>query len=293
MKLALPNKEARTYIADSFAELMHHALNDCYQYPEFESAPRGQKIKEITDVQLFLSDPSNNLFANSARGVNLNYLAGELLWYFSADDSIEYISRYSRFWEKITNPDGTLNSAYGNLIFNDANSYNITGWQWVVKSLSDDKDSRQAILHFSRPEHRRPGVKDFPCTISAQFMIRNNALNMYTTMRSNDFTFGLTYDLPFFTLLQQQLVVTLQAKYPDLQLGGYYHNAKSLHIYEKDFDIVEKMLDNMFIMKQTPMVEAPLVDYQGNATFEVEQVRERMYRGNDKLLLWLQEHSEL
>lgn len=291
MKLGLPQKEPRTYVADSFAELFHHAINDCMKNPEFESAPRGQKIKELTDVQLLLSNPTNNLFNNPARGVNKRYLAGELIWYFSGDDSIEYIQKYSRFWGRIQNDDGTLNSAYGNLIFNDANSYNVTGWQWVIKSLSDDKDSRQALMHFSRPEHRRPGVKDFPCTIAAQFMIRDNMLNMYTTMRSNDFVFGLTYDLPFFTLLQQQVYQTMLAKYPDLKLGGYYHNAKSLHIYEKDFDIINEMLGHMFIEEKTPDLEAHLVDYQGNATFDLECVKQGMYTKNDPLLNWLQNNS--
>ena len=50
--------------------------------PEFETSPRGQKIKEISDAILINEDPTSNLFNNSARDVPLKYLAGELLWYF-------------------------------------------------------------------------------------------------------------------------------------------------------------------------------------------------------------------
>ena len=65
-------------------------------------------------------------------------------------------------------------------------------------------------------------------------------------MRSNDLIKGTTFDIPFFMLLLQNMYLLLKEVYPELELGYYYHNAMSLHIYEPDFDLVEDMLNHDF-----------------------------------------------
>ena len=48
--------------------------------------------------------------------------------------------------------------------------------------------------------------------------------------------YGLAYDLPWFTLNHIKMAREL-----NLELGTYYHNATSLHVYKKHF----KMLQNI------------------------------------------------
>ena len=38
----------RTYNGETFAEVYERVLKDVYKNPEFESSPRGMKIKEVT-----------------------------------------------------------------------------------------------------------------------------------------------------------------------------------------------------------------------------------------------------
>lgn len=277
-------------IRPTFAQLYRDALAMCYHAPHFVASPRGQKVKELVNVTLLLTDPRSNLFYNEARSPSLNYLAGELTWYFSGDNGIEFIRKYSKFWDRIKNDNGTLNSAYGNLLFVEENEIGVTQWQWAVKSLQLDKDSRQAILHFNKPHHQKFGTKDFPCTLFAQFLIREDALHMHVTMRSNDFVFGLTYDLPFFTMLQQNMLLILRETYPDLKLGQYYHNAMSLHIYEKDFEITEKMLGAYFFDANVPLLRTPVVDEMGNPAQEVFDLMNGRYVGDDPFYSWLEEN---
>ena len=129
-----------------------------------------------------------------------------------------------------------------------------TQWRWALYSLIQDKDSRQAVMHFNRPCHQYLGVKDFPCTLEMIFHIRDNKLNATTVMRSNDVIKGTTFDIPFFMLVQQMMLNALKKVYPDLEMGTYTHLAHSMHLYESDFELVGKMLEKEFIECEAPRI---------------------------------------
>ena len=207
--------------------------------------PRGLKVKE----QIFGSmkiNPLQPIADFKDRPFNWKYFAGELAWYLMKDRDINYINNFSSFWKGITNP-GTneINSNYGSLVFNEQ-------LDWVVDSLVKDKDSRQAIMFFNRPQFQFEGNKDFVCTMYANFFIRNNKLHMKIQMRSNDMFYGLTFDAPFFSFLHQtvyQLVWSERMKNGGnandeiLELGSYFHFADNLHFYERHFDLADKIIN--------------------------------------------------
>ena len=153
-------------------------------------------------------------------------------------------------WQEIANPDGTVNSAYGHLIWNVAScgNYNYssmetcTPWQWAVDSLIDDRDSRQAFVRFSLPEHQWHGNRDQVCTMHMNFLIRDDRLHACVVMRSQDVVRGLVYDLPFFCLLQSMMLGELREAYPNLELGEYRHLSHSMHMYVEDTDMVKRMI---------------------------------------------------
>jgi len=117
-----------------------------------------------------------------------------------------------------------------------------TPWQWCVDSLKADKDTRQAILRFSLPEHFYKGNKDMTCTLDGNFHIREDKLYFRVHMRSNDLTLGLVYDLPWFVGLMDDMVAELKDSYPNLKKGTYTHIVDSIHIYDRDEDKILKML---------------------------------------------------
>jgi thymidylate synthase len=118
----------------------------------------------------------------------------------------------------------------------------MTPWEWAKESLLADKDTRQAILRFNLPEHCWQGNKDFVCTMHGNWLIREDKLNLTIVMRSNDAVLGLAYDLPWFCSLMDKMLEELKEKYPTLTKGTYTHLAHSLHIYEKNEELVKKMI---------------------------------------------------
>jgi len=199
-----------------------------------ESAPRGQKVREL-ELEMLRLDPHFSLMDFEDRPFNYKYFMGELGWYLLKDRNIDFINNFSSFWKNIADEGGHINSNYGNLLFGDQ-------LQWALDSLKKDKNTRQAVCFLNQPKFQYEGNKDFVCTMYLNFWIRDNKLNMKVQMRSNDIFFGLTYDAPFFSFVQQSMWYWLKDTYKDLELGTYYHCADNIHYYERHFELADKIV---------------------------------------------------
>lgn len=249
-----------TLSESTFAKGYKDLCTAIFYTPEHEVGPRGQMTREIRNVQLKITDPLSNLFTSQIRTPVYRYLAGELIWYFEGSNLLSGISNYSSFWNKLVNPDNyTVNSAYGHLIFKTKNEHGIIEWTWAYDSLIKDKDTRQAIIRFNKPEHSFEGNKDFVCTLNGIFHIRKDRLYLTINMRSQDMWFGIPYDFPFFSLLLQQMRLHLLWKYPKLQLGDLTMQIASAHIYERNFEDFEVFLNQLIIADKLPAMKESFV----------------------------------
>jgi thymidylate synthase len=255
----------KIYSKDTFAEAYRELLAELMGPEGKKSDPRSNSTKEMIDVCIEIKNPLNCLYFNEIRSSQKKYIAAEFIWYFLGRNDAEFISKYAKFWKTIQNSDGTVNSAYGNLIFREENEHCYNEYTWALKSLQNDRNSRQSVMHFNKPSHQWNGNKDFVCTMYASFLIRNNKLRMSVKMRSNDVILGMPTDIAFFTVLQQQMLSHLrQTTYPDLELGTYSHVVDSMHIYEKDFEKALDMLHYSFENRAMPILSEDLIDYTGS-----------------------------
>lgn len=281
----------KIYKANTFSEVYHDVLRDIYFEPEYQTQPRDLKINEYCDVALSINNPLSCLYSNAVRSSQYKYIAAEFLWYFSGRNDVDFIKEYAKFWLNIANPDGTCNSSYGNLLFNNLTPSGMTQYAWAYNSLVNDKDSRQAVIHFNLPTHQYDGNKDFVCTMYGIFQIRNNKLNFTISMRSNDAILGLPTDVAFFCTLQQQMLVHLKPTYPELELGEYTHIANSLHIYENNFKVVEEMLNEDFTPEEMPIVKESLINKNGSPAFALNNLlnnkSDASYSNSDEVYSWI------
>ena len=229
---------------DSINVLYASACELLVNRPDFECAPRGIQIKECTDVALVLSNPYKRIVTIPDRGLSLRYLVGELSFYFSGSNNLSFISHYSRFWNKVTDDGETVNSAYGRRLLYER-QHNATQFDYVVNTLLMDRDSRKAVMVIYRPGDSKSLSNDNPCTMSLQFLIRNDELHLTVYMRSNDIWFGTPYDVAFFTWIQEKVLVaynnmSFNGAVKKVEMGTYTHIAGSLHCYGKDWNCVTK-----------------------------------------------------
>ena len=231
--------------------------------------PRGTTTRELLNYNISLFDPRNRIINFADRKTNLKYLLGEFIWYIIGSTDPSGILPYSKFWDQIRNSGdfdeyekGTVNSNYGTRLFGHAEAPGafwegriqpINQWEETVELLSCDQDTRQAVMNIHVPSDRHVGNKDVPCTLTLQWFIRENELHLVVNMRSNDVILGFTNDVFQFTMIQEMMLLELQSKYPELKLGRYFHNAGSMHIYDRHFDMAAKIIaDNQIL--EMPMV---------------------------------------
>lgn len=216
-----------TYIADNADVLFDVVSSDLLEHPIVDD----NVAFEIVNANLVLLDPTRNTMCDCARKMPMRYAIGELLWYNSRDNTWKGIANYSKFWKNISDDGEHVNSNYGWCIHD---KYTFDQWDMVKQLLKKDPTSRQAVIHIKEPRDviKRPS-KDVNCTIAMQFLLRNSKLDLIVTMRSNDIWLGLPYDVFNFTCMQIQMAMEL-----GVDIGTYYHNAGSLHMYKRD---VEKL----------------------------------------------------
>lgn len=275
-------------LSHSFASAYYEVLHTLLNNPMYVTSPRGMKINEYIGAKISIVNPYWNLFNNPIRSIPLGYLADEICLYFSGTNSAEKFTQASKIWGGLVEND-QINSAYGNLIFSleDTADQN-TQWTWAVNSLVSDRDSRQALMHLNRPRHQYVGNKDFPCTVSCQFFIRNDKLHLITYMRSNDVYFGMTFDVPFFTFLMQAMMLSLKGRGVSVGMGTYTHFAGSLHMYERDMPTIKKMLDAGICEPE----KAPEIDECPIFHPDIDRIIDgNMPEGNSLFIKWLAEHS--
>lgn len=196
-------------------------------------APKVGNTRELTNVKIQLGNINDNIVG--IRNISLPYLFGELLWYFNGLNDVEFISKFSSMWERLTDDGKTCNSAYGYLMMH---KHGFNQIDKVITLLKIDPDSRRAVINLNVPNEDMITTKDEPCTIAVQFFIRHNALHCTTMMRSNDIWFGLPYDVAFFTELQKYVADELRVEY-----GNYTHFVTSLHLYDRDYDKVDEIVE--------------------------------------------------
>jgi thymidylate synthase len=175
------------------------------------------------------------------------------MWYLSGSDEVESIRYYISKYQDSAESDGTINGAYGPRLFGTKNGINQI--ENVIRLLKKRNTSRRAAIQlFDANDIAHPFV-DVPCTVGLQFAIRNDSLDMFTFMRSNDARAGLVHDIFAFTMLQEMI-----AKNLGLNLGVYRHYAASLHIYTEDIPLIEAALKEGYAPSAPVMVAMPTED---------------------------------
>ena len=107
----------------------------------------------------------------------------------------------------------------------------------ALHALKDDEHTRRAMIMIFQPEDslESGGFQTrIPCSISYQFLIRNNKLMVLYYIRSNDYFNHFAIDIWLTHALQQYLVDELQSVYPGLKCGALNYYAGSFHAYHED-----------------------------------------------------------
>jgi len=245
-----------TIIRENIDDLYKASIDEVLKNGEQVTA-RGLDFKEIIFPHLVLTNPRARIVQNPARKLSKKFMMGEFIWIMSGQDTLEMIGHYSKNYAQFSDDGIRLHGAYGPRLRYWEYSLGFEHGQYhdqlqgCLNRLKADPGTRQAVIVILNPGiDFMVKTKDVPCNDLLQFFIRDNKLHMSCYVRSNDLFWGFPYDIWHWTMLQE-----LYASILGVGLGEYHHFVGSLHIYNKDFEQMNKCLNYEF--PQIAMVEMP------------------------------------
>lgn len=278
-------------VAESYPKLLKYVLENGK-----EVSPRSMLTKEITPATVVIYNPRKRVIDHPIRKLNYGFMVGELLWILQGKNDLS-ITHYNKQWAKYSDDGQILNGAYGQRIFNwdggdalienqtkagkfDLMKIRVNQFFEVYKRLKEDKYSRQGTIVLFDPTKDFAPTKDVPCTNLMRFSIRNDKLNMFVVMRSNDLWFGYPYDVYNFTVLQEIMAGLL-----GVEVGKYTHIVDSLHLYDIHFEQAKQLIEtehktiyDNFEIKDLRLTSEQL-DTVSSIVFNVEHITRE--NGND------------
>jgi len=209
--------------------ILHKYLND-----DFTIDKTGSKTIELIGTS-FIAD-AESMYGDP----NLKYVHMELNWYTSKSLNVYDLEKVPQIWKNVADKDGNINSNYGWCIYSSDNGSQYSN---VTRELKKNKNSRRASMIYTRPtmhtDYNINGMSDFMCTNNVDYFIRDEKLHCVVKMRSNDLRFGYNNDLAWQQHVLSELRFDLLGTYPELTTGQIIWQASSLHLYERDFDLIE------------------------------------------------------
>lgn len=184
------------------------------------SSPRGFGTRETLNVTLEVTDGLRNILISEKRNLNYRFMVAEWLWIQAGLNDVQSLAAYNSIIKKFSDDDQILSGAYGPRIQPQM--------EYIIKAL-DKLDSRQAVATIWTPSPA--DSKDIPCTISLQWLLRDEKLHCTVNMRSSDVWLGLPYD--FFTFSQ---LTNLIAGIIGVPVGSVTMNLASSHLYDSNYE---------------------------------------------------------
>ena len=214
---------------------IRHEFAKLYKDKKYVTDKSGIKTIEIMGASFWANSPL--IFG----AVNEDYVQRELDWYKSQSLNVNDIPGGTpQIWKQVADKDGFINSNYGWCIYSEENNHQFYN---VVTELEDRPDSRRATMIYTRPtmwgDHNKNGRSDFMCTNTVQYMIRDSRIYAIVGMRSNDAWAGYRNDYAWQSYVLDHLIQELHARGKFYSRGEIYWNAGSLHIYERQFYLLD------------------------------------------------------
>jgi thymidylate synthase len=210
-----------------------------------QSSPRGKPVTELIGNTVSF-DMRYPLVAAKARKLGYRFAPAEAAWILSGDNRVDRIKQYSRFIWEFSDDGFFYSGAYGPKIVDQLT--------YVCDVIADDPATRQAVIDVWRPNPR--AGRDIPCTLSFQFLLRDDRLHVVQSMRSSDAWLGYPYDAFNASMLAGYVMLLLRHRTNrGLSIGGLGSHTMmigSSHLYEKDRDAAMALLQDGELLFDAP-----------------------------------------
>ncbi len=235
--------EEALIIADSVDELVQKGIKHIQESGVRIWTTSGPALQ--SNNVTYVLENSFNRVHTLRHPTSINYFAKELYAYMVGSlKADEGLSDASKFWNKIADENGMINSNYGYYVFHQKTPEDISQLEWVRQNIIQNQDTRQAVININNISHKIP-TKDFPCTLGLVFHLDGDNLNLDVSSRSTDVITGLPYGIGFFSFVLELLAKLLSKDLSkDIRVGYTAMHAFFTQIYDKTENKIPEILSN-------------------------------------------------
>ncbi|HWX83467.1 MAG TPA: thymidylate synthase [Xanthobacteraceae bacterium] len=198
---------------------------------------RPRRSVELIPYGFQLTEPRPSVTVIASRPLNWRYLFGQLVWFLSGSESLDFLMYYNPAAAGFSHDNLTLCGSFGRRIFGaDRHNGQIAA---ILKLLKQDPGSRRAFASVIAASDLLAPTRETPCNCGINFFLRDGMLEVVCLMRAQHALNVLPYDAFLFLVLQQIMASEL-----NVGVGRYVHFCSTFHFYEDEIDAVQKTISH-------------------------------------------------
>lgn len=216
--------------AENVNEAMAKGLNLILEQGVEVSSRNGRTLEVPCPVTTVYRNPGQRVLVSQVRDANPFFHLMESLWILAGRNDVKFLNEFNKRMVEFSDDEVVFNAPYGYRLrsrFNDSNNCDLDQIEEVIKILSKDPNSRQAVCQIWDTEDLNKTTKDKACNMSIVFRIRNGRLDMTVYNRSNDMVWGAYgANVVQFSMIQEYVAARLS-----IRMGTYTQVSNSFHVY--------------------------------------------------------------
>jgi thymidylate synthase len=196
---------------------------------------RGRQTRELTSRVIRLENPTERCVTLPGRRNSIFAAAAETMWVLSGRNDLSFLTYYLERAPQFSDDGTTWRAGYGPRLRN----WNGIDQVWeVLRLLTEDPQSRRAVIVLFDPDRDFVSSKDIPCNNWLHFLIREGQLDLNIAARSSDLIWGFSGINAFeWSVLHEML-----AKWLNVKVGKCTYLMGSLHLYSEHTSQANKIL---------------------------------------------------
>jgi len=230
-------------VEEGFRETVAHLFSEGDKLMGGKSKSIGseEETREILNFTLTVNNSRDRLVKSDYSRFSPIGAISRFIWMMGANNRISDVMFYwGKNVRKFSDDSFTMpGSNYGARMLTPRPGLNqITA---IIKRLKEVPSTRRATISIFHPEDAVRESSDIPCALAIGYHVRGRKLHTTVIMRSSNAFFLLPFNLFEFSLLSEVV-----ASEVGVELGSITVNAMSMHIYERDKLLTEKLIEEEF-----------------------------------------------
>lgn len=226
------------------------------------SPSAAHKTYELIAARQMLTNPRARVIYTRAREINLGFCLGNFFYQLMNTDAVDPVAYYNVAAHRFSDDGQRLHGTYGTRIHGQLKT--------AARLLMDDPATRRAVITIFDGRIDHQDSKDIPCPTTLQFLVRGKGRHLHciASFRSQNSLMVYPYDIFLFTMLHEFMAVNT-----GYLLGSYIQLNGSVHYYENEVELVDRVLDSAVTTFVMPQMTIPGPDQWEHIMFYEQAAR--------------------